>query len=394
MRAALRTTLAAALVLGLAGGTAVAAPAFADDRPSTSTSSSASSSASTEHRATPDVEALEKAIAGLPDAQATAAVVRVGGKGHWRGLAGVSDLETGAPARDDVRFRAGSTTKIVTAALTLRLVADGELDLDGTVQEYLPGLLPADRFEPITVRQLLNYTSGLKPGASLGSTGEELFENRFKTLTPQEVVAASVAAGPLHAPGAAQRYSNIHYTVLGLIIEQVTGDSYAHQASQRIFEPLGMRDTYFPGSDPRILGPHHRGYQEMNGELVDVTEWNVTDRFAAGDMISSTRDLERFLNALFRGRVVPQPQLREMFTVPEVDDIETGAPATRAAGLERFEVNGEVIWGKTGARPGFHTVMAATRDLSRTLVYSVNATDAHHDGGPLAMRFAFPAFNR
>ncbi|MBC9711710.1 beta-lactamase family protein [Streptomyces sp. TRM66268-LWL] len=384
MRASLRTTVAAALVIGLAAGGTLAAPAFADGRHS-----------AVAQETGPDVVALEKALQGLPDQQATAALVRVGGDGRdWQGVAGVRSLKTGASARDDVRFRAGSTTKLVTAALTLQLVADGELDLDGTVQEYLPGLLPADRFEPVTVRQLLDYTSGLRPGATLGDTDEELYEKRFETLTPQEVVAASIAEGPLHSPGAHQRYSNIHYTVLGLIIEKVTGDTYAHQASERIFRPLGMRDTYFPGSDPRIRGPHHRGYQELNGRLVDVTEWNVTDRFAAGDMISSARDLERFLVQLFRGRVVPEPQLEEMFTLPEVDDLETGKPATKAAGLETFTIDGTVIWGKTGARPGFHTVVAATRDLSRTVVYSVNATDAHRDGGPLAMRFAFPAFNK
>ncbi|WP_199547415.1 serine hydrolase [Streptomyces sp. N35] len=391
MRASLRTTVAAALVLGLAAGGALASPAFADGRPAADT---AAATPTATQSSGPDVEALETALRGLPDQQATAALIRVGGNGTWHGVAGVSNLKTGAPARDNVRFRAGSTTKIVTAALTLRLVADGSLDLDGTVQEYLPGLLPADTFEPITVRQLLNYTSGLKPGAALGETDEELYANRFETLTPQEVVAASVAAGPLHKPGAYQRYSNIHYTVLGLIIEKVTGDTFAQQAAQRIFRPLGMRDSYFPGSDPRIRGPHHRGYQELNGELVDVTEWNVTDRFAAGDMISSARDLERFMVALFRGRVVPEPQLTEMFTRPTVNDIETGEPATMAAGLERYKINGKVVWGKTGARPGFHTVIAATPDLSRTVVYSVNATDAHQDGGPLAMRFAFPAFNR
>ncbi|MFI6943483.1 serine hydrolase domain-containing protein [Streptomyces sp. NPDC050418] len=390
MRASLRTTVAAALVLGLAAGGALAAPAFADGRPA----AAVTAERETAERG-PDVAALEKALEGLPDRQATAALVRVGGDGRdWQGVAGVSNLRTGAPARDDVRFRAGSTTKVVTAALTLKLVADGSLDLDGTVQEYLPGLLPSPKFQPITVRQLLNYTSGLDAGSSLGETDEELYENRFETLTPQEVVAASAAKGPLHKPGEYQRYSNIHYTVLGLIIEKVTGDSYARQAAQRIFKPLGMRDSYFPGSDPRIRGPHHRGYQEMDGKLVDVTEWNVTDRFAAGDLISSTRDLERFLTSLFRGRVVPEPQLKEMFTLPGVDDIETGKAATMAAGLETFTINGKEVWGKTGARPGFHTVIAATPDLSRTVVYSVNATAAHQDGLALGTRFAFPAFNQ
>jgi D-alanyl-D-alanine carboxypeptidase len=336
----------------------------------------------------PDTEALCAAITGLPDHDATAALIQVGGKGSWHGVAGVRDVRSGAPALENARFRAGSVTKVVTAAIVLQLAAEGRISLDGTVQQYLPGLLTKD-FQPISVRQLLNYTSGLQPGASLGETVEEGYAHRFETLTPRQVVATAVAKGPEFAPGTQQDYANIHYTVLGMLIEKVTGDSYAHQAAVRIFRPPGMRDTSFPdGPDPRIHGPHNRGYDWIDGRLVDVTDWNMSDRWAAGDTISTTADLQRLLVALFRGRIVPEPQLKEMFTLPDVPGARYGAA------LERFELNGKVIWGKTGSRPGYATVIAATRDLSRTLVYSVNATDAKGDGLAIAQRFAFPAFNR
>ncbi|KPI20668.1 Serine-type D-Ala-D-Ala carboxypeptidase [Actinobacteria bacterium OK074] len=335
----------------------------------------------------PDVEALTAAIAGLPDHDATAALLRVGGDGGWRGTAGVRDMASGAPALADARFRAGSVTKVVTACVALQLAAEGRISLDGTVQEYLPGLLTRD-FEPVTVRQLLNFTSGLRPGASLGDTVEDGYPHRFETLTPRQVVAASVAQGPGSAPGTVQVYGNIHYTVLALLIERVTGDSYAHQAAVRVFRPLGMRQSSFPvGPDPRIHGPHNRGYDWIGDELVDVTEWNMSDRLGAGDLISTTADLETLLVALFRGRVVPRPQLEEMFTLPEIDG------AQYAACLGRMELNGREVWVKTGARPGYATAVAATRDLSRTLVYSVNATDAKGDGEAVGQRFGVPAFN-
>ncbi|MFJ3307965.1 serine hydrolase domain-containing protein [Streptomyces sp. NPDC086549] len=377
MHARSRTTvLAASVVLALVAGP-LAAPAFAS--PAT---------ASVRAESGPDAEALAAAIAGLPDHDATAAVIRVGGKGTWRGTAGVRDVRTGAAALENGRFRAGSVTKVVTAAMVLQLAAEGRIDLDGTVQQYLPGLLTED-FRPITVRELLNYTSGLQPGASLGDTVEEGYAHRFETLTPQQVVAESVAQGPAYEPGTHQDYGNIHYTVLGMLIEKVTGDSYAHQAAVRIFRPLGMRNSSFPvGADPRVHGPHNRGYDWIGDKLVDVTDWNMSDRRAAGDMISTTADLERLLVGLFRGRVVPQPQLKEMFTLPDVPGARYGAA------LERFELNGRVIWGKTGSRPGYATVIAATPDLSRTLVYSVNSTDAKGDGQAVAQRFAYPAFNR
>ncbi|MFF9770990.1 serine hydrolase domain-containing protein [Streptomyces sp. NPDC014636] len=377
--------LAAGLVAALAAGP-LAVPAFATPAPTASAASSAPASAVT--AAGPDAEALCAAIAGLPDHDATAALLRVGGDGTWRGTAGVRDVRTGTPALENARFRAGSVTKVVTAAIVLQLAAEGRIDLDGTVQHYLPGLLTKD-FEPITVRQLLNYTSGLRPGASLGDTVEDGYPHRFETLTPRQVVAASVALGPAYTPGVRQDYGNIHYTVLGMLVEKVTGDSYAHQAAVRVFRPLGMRDSSFPvGADPRIHGPHNRGYDWIDGKLVDVTDWNMTDRFAAGDLVSTTADLERLLVGLFRGRVVPEPQLKEMFTLPDVPGARYGAA------LERFELNGKEIWGKTGSRPGYATVIAATRDLSRTLVYSVGSTDAKGDGLPIAQRFAYPAFNR
>ncbi len=385
MRPRHRTTavLTASLVLALAAGP-LAAPAFA-----------ASPSATARASAGPDAEALRAALAGLPDADATAALVRVGGTdGAWRGSAGVHDLKSGAAADPDARFRAGSTTKVVTAATVLRLAALGKVDLDTPVQHYLPGLL-TKAFEPISVRQLLNHTSGIQAGDGFGDAFEDQYAHRFDTLTPRQVVASAVAKGPEFGPGQQQDYLNVNYTILGLLIEKVTGHSYASEATRLVLRPAGMRDTYFPGTDPRIRGPHNHGYQlvqqaDGSARFVDVTDWNQADRWAAGDMISTTADLERLITSLFRGRIVPAPQLREMFTVPA--GIEG---ADYSAGLQRFEYGGEVYWLKSGARYGYSAVVLATRDLSRTLVYSVNSTDAKGESmNPVAERIALAALKQ
>ncbi|MER7178741.1 serine hydrolase domain-containing protein [Streptomyces hyaluromycini] len=389
------TALAASLVLALAAGP-LAAPALAAT-PAPAAARAATNPAATDPDATgPDAEALRAAIAGLPDADATAALVRVGGTdGVWRGSAGVHDLASGRAADPDARFRAGSTTKVVTAAAVLRLAAQGRIDLDRPVQQYLPDLFtPA--FQPIMVRQLLNHTSGIPEGDGWGNSFEAQYAHRFDTLTPQQVVRSAVAKGPEFAPGTRQDYLNINYTVLGLLIEKVTGRSYASVAERLVLRPAGMRDTYFPGTDPRIRGPHNHGYQKVTRadgttEFVDVTEWNQADRFAAGDMISTTADLERLLTSLFRGRIVPPgPQLEEMFTVPA--NIEG---ATYSAGLQRFAYEGRVYWVKSGSRYGYSAAVAGTRDLSRTLVYSVNATDAKGvDTNPVAERIVLAALTR
>ncbi|MFG2545436.1 serine hydrolase domain-containing protein [Streptomyces sp. NPDC048594] len=371
MRARTSTVLAASLVLALAAGP-LAAPAFA------APPASHASATSTPGHGTDvlDGAALRAAVDAVPNQYATAALVRVRATGEtWRGSGGVRDLAGERPALVNARFRAGSVTKVVTAATVLRLAAEGRVDLDAPVQRYLPGLFTPE-FRPIGVRQLLNHTSGIQAGDGLGDDFAEAYAHRFDTLTPQRVARSAIAKGPEFDPGTRQHYLNINYTVLGLLIEKVTGRTYAAEATRLVLRPAGMRDTYFPGTDPRIRGPHNRGYQKVEGpdgttKLVDVTEWNQADRWAAGDMISTTADLERLLTELFSERIVPQPQLEEMFTTP------AGLPeATRSAGLEYKKVGDRILWGKSGSRYGYSALIAGTRDLSRTLVHSVNSTDA------------------
>ncbi|MFF5969047.1 serine hydrolase domain-containing protein [Streptomyces collinus] len=329
--------------------------------------------------------ALEAAIAGLPRADATAALVRVGGKeGTWHGSSGVHDLKTGRPADPAARFRAGSVTKVFTAAVALQLAQEGRLDLDRSARSYLPELIPAS-YGTVTVRQLLNHTHGIPAPDFPATTVEEAYANRFRVHDPEDMVRSATAKKREFAPGERQHYLNIGYTVTGLLIERVTHDSYERQVSRRVLGPLGLRNTYFPGAGPRIAGPHNHGYQTMRLDdgttgLRDVSVWGSTDGWAAGDIISTTADLERFTTALFKGRVVRGPLLEEMFTLPEVTDFGTGEPAAYSVGLSMKVLGGREVWGKTGGRWGYNAAIASTRDGSRTLVYSVNATDAKGQG--------------
>ncbi|MFJ9683048.1 serine hydrolase domain-containing protein [Streptomyces sp. NPDC101194] len=385
-----RTVVAAALVLGVAVGPA--GTALAAGR--------APAAAAATTRQAPDAEALREAIAGLPRADATAALVRVAGTaGSWRGSSGVHDLTSGRPADPDGRFRAGSVTKVFTAAVVLQLAGEGKLDPDRPVRHYLPELIPA-AYQEVTVRQLLNHTSGIP---SVGSGGDNLdawYAHRFDLHDAADMVREATSLRPDFAPGTQQHYDNIGYTVAGLLIEKVTGHTYAGEVSRRILRPLHLKDTYFPGTDPTIRGPYNHGYQvfagaDGSGELRDVSVWGATDAWAAGDLISTTADLERFVRALFRGKVVRGPLLEEMFTLPDasVREYGTGGPAAYSAGLSVMKLGGREVWGKTGGRWGYNTAVAATRDLSRTLVYSVDATDAKGEGmNPTAMNIVVAAF--
>ncbi|MFH9585350.1 serine hydrolase domain-containing protein [Streptomyces luteogriseus] len=366
---------AAVLVVGIAAGPSVL-PATA--------SAPAAPSARSAPGQSPDA-ALEAAVAGLPHADTTAALVRVGGKeGTWRGSSGVHDLRTGRPADPAARFRAGSVTKVFTAAVALQLAEEGLLDLDRSARSQLPDLIPA-AYAGVTVRQLLDHTHGIPAPDFPGTTVEERYADRFRVHDPRDMVRSAVSKKPEFAPGERQHYLNIGYTVVGLLIERVTHDSYEHQVARRVLAPLGLRDTYFPGTNPHITGPHNHGYQTMRLDdgttgLRDVTVWGTTDGWAAGDIVSTTADLETFTRALFRGRVVRGPLLEEMFTLPEVTDVETGEPAAYSVGLSMKVLGGREVWGKTGGRWGYNAAIASTRDGSRTLVYSVNSTDAKGQG--------------
>ncbi|MFH9724477.1 serine hydrolase domain-containing protein [Streptomyces sp. NPDC017254] len=381
MRKSTRTLLAAALVLGVAAGPALT-PAFA-------TAPAAPAAASTAPSAD---SALEKVIAGLPRADATAALVRVGGtEGSWQGSAGVHDLESGAPADPAARFRAGSVTKVFTAATVLQLAAEGRIDLDRTARSYLPELIPG-RYGRVTVRQLLNHTHGIPAADMPGETVEEWYAHRFDIHDPREMVRSATAKPREFRPGTRQHYLNIGYTIAGLIVERVTGDTYEHQVERRILRPLGLRNTYFPRQAAEITGPYNHGYQTMRLDdgttgLRDASVWRATDGWAAGDIVSTTVDLERLVRALFAGRVVRGPLLEEMFTLPKVPDAQSGAPAAYSVGLSMKRLGGREVWGKTGGRWGYNTAVASTRDGARTLVYSVNSTDAKgQDMNPTALK--------
>ncbi|UUZ90087.1 beta-lactamase family protein [Paenibacillus sp. P25] len=346
-----------------------------------------------------DLEALRKVLSGLPNAKATAALIYVGTPtDSWMGASGVADIHTKTPARADGRFRIGSITKVFTAAVVLQLAAEQKVDLNQPVQHYLPGLLPAD-FPPVLVGQLLNHTSGLPSPDRPDDVSQE--EMRYKNWTPQEFVDLAFKKRMEFEPGTKQHYLNINYVLAGLLIEKVTGNPYEVEVQNRIIRPLNLYNTYLPGGDIRIVGTHAQGYQAVrNGgetELVDVTEGDQSFTWAAGEIISTTNDLNTFMTALFSGEVVPKDELEHMFTVPDVPvwnkDGEDAGRATMSMGLMRTEFKGLTLWGKTGARPGYANGMFATRDLERRVVYSVNSTDAKgSDQNQLGLQIGMAAF--
>lgn len=335
----------------------------------------------------PDDAALTGAIAGLPNHETTGALVRItGSAGRWSGTSGVADLRTGAPVRPDGYFRIGSTTKVYTAVMLLQLAQERRVDLDQPVQDYLPGLLPAD-YPPVPVHTLLDHTSGL-PSVDIPGLYDPqwILDHRFEHWSPRQVVDTALRHPIDFAPGSAQKYTNTAYVTAGMIVEKVTGRSYARNLRDRITAPLGLRQTYYPGDDPHLPNPAARGYLDVDGELVDVTEMNQSIPGAAGAIISTAEDMDRFITGLFRGRLLGKAMMGRLFTVPDVPMFDGSGPAYYSQGLMKLTVNGITVWGKTGSRHGYASGVFATRDLARKLVYSVNPTVKSQDGQPLIVQ--------
>ncbi|MFJ8623776.1 serine hydrolase domain-containing protein [Kitasatospora sp. NPDC093550] len=337
--------------------------------------------------AAPDRPELQQAVQAFVDSGFAGMQMRVhDGRGAWVGTAGIRELgSTGQPPANG-RFWIGSTTKTFVATLVLQLVADGAIELDGPVADHLPafGLDPR-----ITVRMLLQHTSGLYnytgeldadgtfvPG--LPSVGKPWVDNRFHSYRPEDLVRFALARPARFEPGADQSYANTNYTLAVLLIEALTGRSYAEELRQRILEPLGLRDTAAPGDSPELPEPHAHGYYRYQDgeqwEVVDVTRQNLSLLVGAGDLFSTTRDLHTFFSALLGGRLLPAPLLDEMRTPHGMLGYGLGL-FVQDLGPE----HGTIVHHNGGAPGGFGALMISTPDGSTTLTAGLTTGDSATD---------------
>lgn len=293
-------------------------------------------------------------------------------RGVWRGTSGVAELGTAREVPVRSRFRAGSITKTFLATVVLQLAGEGKLRLDDTVEHWLPGVVPDG--DGITLRQLLNHTSGVYDYLRTipFPPSKEFVANRWRTWTPDELVQRAVANPPTFPPGSGYSYSNTGYTLLGQVVEQATGRSYDKEIERRIIRPLHLSDTELPGTSPRIRGPHPHGYVPIEPqpgsepELVDLTEMNPSVMGAGGELISSTRDLNRFFTALLGGRLLPAHLLREMKT--------PGIEGGKAYGLGlawRDTTCGVRVYGNDGDALAYQAYSFTTEDQRRQVTLAL-----------------------
>ncbi|PEB20952.1 D-alanyl-D-alanine carboxypeptidase [Bacillus toyonensis] len=298
-----------------------------------------------------------------------------GGK-TWSYAAGVADLSTKKPMKTDFRFRIGSVTKTFTATVILQLAGENRLNLDDSIEKWLPGVIQGNGYDDkqITIRQLLNHTSGI---ANYTTSKDFNMMDTKKSYTAEELVKMGISMPPDFAPGKSWSYSNTGYVLLGILIEKVTGNSYAEEIENRIIEPLELSNTFLPGNSSVIPGTKHaRGYIQLDGasEPKDVTYYNPSMGSSAGDMISTADDLNKFFTYLLGGKLLKEQQLKQMLTT-----VPTGTDELGDSGLGIFKMklsNGVSIWGHGGSIPGFLTFAGGTLGGKHTLAINLNSLKA------------------
>ncbi|WP_225882077.1 serine hydrolase domain-containing protein [Streptomyces aureocirculatus] len=281
--------------------------------------------------------------------------------GHTRTYtAGVGDLATGSKVPRDGQVRIGSNTKAFTAVVVLQLVGEGKIGLDTSIETYLPDLVRGDGIDGnrITVRHLLQHTSGLPNYV-------KYLSDDVRPYAPRDLLDIALQHKAVFEPGKDWEYSNTNYVLAGMLIEKVTRHPLAEELDRRVIERVGLRHTYFPApGDVKIREPHPKGYyQEAPGSpLRDGTELDPSWAWAAGQMISTNSDLNRFYTALLSGDLLPGAQLRQMRTTVPAEYFGPGARYGLGIVSRPLSCGGR-YWGHGGSTTGYETRGGVRGDL-------------------------------
>ncbi|MFD7020241.1 serine hydrolase domain-containing protein [Streptomyces sp. NPDC059161] len=327
------------------------------------------------------------------------------GTDEWQGATGVADVTTGRPMRPEFQQRVGSMTKAFTSVAVLQQVARGRVDLDAPIGRYLPTVVPGERGRTITVRMLLNHTSGIGdyvvaafPSLAKLST-KSLDDNRFRHVRPEELVRLGLEAPPTGKPGEKWSYSNTNYVIAGLLLQHVTGEDPQRVITRDVIRRAGLRHTYFPRS-PYIDGPHAKMYESFYGLIDPPRDYSVYDMSwggTAGALISTTADLDDFYRQLLAGRLLPEAQLRQMQTTVPARDENGRLMMNYGLGVYAVDLPCGRFWGHDGAVFGAGTVALSSPDGKRQMSLAFNLMkyqklDANGKVEPSPIDAAFAAF--
>ena len=305
-------------------------------------------------------------------------------QGMWFGASGVSNLETKEPMRVNDIFATGSVTKIFTAVTVLKLVEEGILSLDDTLEKWLPEIaVKIPDGKTITIRQLLNGTAGVYnypddekfQADYIAETQKQFATGEVKRWSPEELLEYVYGKPRFQGGGCIGGkfcYTNTSSVLAGMIVEQATGSSFASVLRDKVLNPLRLKHTFFSG-DEKIIGRQARGYQDLfkadgsfgqDGIVDDLTEVNFSAYWANGALFSNAKDLTRFMLALSGGKLLEPESLNQMLTFVDISQF--------GLGTESMELPWGKAWGKGGDHFGYQAYTLHFPDSGITIVTLVN----------------------
>ena len=298
-------------------------------------------------------------------------------EGTWAATIGFEDWDETVPMAADVNHRVGSVTKTFTVTALMQLAEQGELSLDDPIEKYVPGMPNGDA----TLYELGAMRSGIPSYTFNTEFEQKLFSDPDYVWTPEALVDIVRGEQPMFAPGTKTFYSNTNTVLLGMVIEQVTGEPIQDVLQEQIFEPLGLDGTIFP-TDASFPEPHAQGYTLQgvdDGVPVETTDWNPSWGWTAGSVISDLDDLLTWSESLATGDGILAPEWQQQridsfdFALPVYVDAETDAPQSpaRAYGLGMGLALG--WYGHDGTMPGFNTVLQHHLESGTTLIVMANS---------------------
>jgi D-alanyl-D-alanine carboxypeptidase len=300
------------------------------------------------------------------------------GQGSWTTTLGTRDLATKAPMQVKSYMRIGSITKTFTGTVILQLVDQHKLRLDDPVSKYQPEVPNGVH---ITLRELLNMSSGLFNYSDDEGFGQALLADPYKAWDPKELVTIAFKHRPYFAPGKGWHYSNTNYILLGMIVEQLTHMRVEKAFQRYIFRPLGMFGSSLPlRTSSAIPDPHPDGYTQLpgTGPTIDVTDWNPSWGWTAGSAISTLHDLKIWAKALVTGRLLSAATQKERLNWVHTGLSWIGKDLGYGLGVADF---GGFI-GHNGGLPGFQSWMGYLPQKGATIVVLANLDEAPDGSGP------------
>ncbi|NQU37486.1 MAG: beta-lactamase family protein [Actinobacteria bacterium] len=294
----------------------------------------------------------------------------------WTGTSGVAKQGTSQAIAAADHTRIGSITKTMTGTVVLQLVEAGSLSMDDVIDKYVPGM---PNGSTATIKNLLEMQSGIPTYTAEVSILNKYSKDPTTTFTPQQLVNSVKGKKPSFAPGTEFFYSNTNSVLLGMVIEQVTGESISANFQDRLFGPLGMNSSSVPAESLEIPAPFLSGVSDQadpEGVVKNATNWSPTLAFTAGEVISTLDDLRKWGQALGTGDGILNADTQQT----REESVNTTVPPNQPSRSYGMGIVNTAGWlGHTGEIPGYNTVVNFDPVSRTTIVVMVNSDIAKGD---------------